>query len=198
MPESIVGLFAEDEGHAAFAGALIRRIGREEGRVLEIRLVSGKGGHGRALDEFRLYQRTVIRSVAAEPDLAVVVIDANCKGWNEARREIGAAVESGFRPPVIVASPDPHVERWYLADPESFHEVVGVSVPRERVKCERDRYKNRLREAIRGGGHIPTLGGVEFAAEIVEVMNLYRAGRGEPSLRAFVNDMRDAVRRLPS
>lgn len=196
MPEFAVGLFAEDRGHAAFVQALVDRIGREEGQTLDLAVVSGQGGHGRALDEFKVYQRAVIRSVTQAPRLVVVAIDANCVGWNEARAAIRDSVEPEFVPPVVVASPDPHVERWYLADPESFHEVVGASAPRERVKCERDRYKNQLRDAVRRGGHVPTLGGIEFAQEIVNAMDLYRAGRSEPSLRAFVNDTRDAVRQL--
>jgi hypothetical protein len=196
MPEPVVGLFVEDRGHAAFVEALVKRIGREGGRSLNLRVITGQCGHGRALDEFKLYQRSVIRSITGTPDFVVVAVDANCKGWNQAKAAILDSVEPDFAPPVVVACPDPHVERWYLADPDSFHQVVGASTPKERLKCERDRYKNQLRDAIRRGGHIPTLGGIEFAGEIVEAMDLYRAGRDEPSLRAFVNDARSAVRRL--
>jgi len=196
MPELIVGLFAEDRGHAEFVVALVKRIAREEGRSPDIRVISGQGGHGRALDEFKVYQRSVIRSITEAPNVVVVAIDANCTPWNEIRVEIRDAVDPDFVPRVVVACPDPHVERWYLADLDSFHQVVGASTRRERVKCERDRYKNQLKDAVRRGGHIPTLGGIEFARELVEAMDLYRAGRGEPSLRAFVNDMKGAIRQL--
>ncbi len=197
MPEFLVGLFAEDRGHAAFLEALVSRIGREEARLApHVRVVSGQGGHGRALDEFRVYQRSVMRSVTQTPRLVVVAIDANCKGWNEARIDARRSVEPQFPTPVVVASPDPHIERWYMADPESFHEVVGAAITQERVKCERDRYKSQLRDAVRRGGHVPTLGGIEFAREIVGAMDLYRAGQNEASLRVFVKDMRDAVRQI--
>lgn len=56
-----------------------------------------------------------------------------------------------------------------------------------RKKCERHRYKTVLARAIVEAGHPPTLGGIEFAREIVEAMDLYRAGRAEASLKHFVD-----------
>ena len=44
MPEITVGLFAEDRGHAEFVDALVRRIGHEEGKSPEVRVISGAGG----------------------------------------------------------------------------------------------------------------------------------------------------------
>ena len=51
-----------------------------------------------------------------------------------------------------------------------------------------------LTEAIRKGNQPATLGGIEFAAELVDAMNLYRAGRSDSSLRAFVDDLRRRLR----
>ena len=81
-----------------------------------------------------------------------------------------------------------------MADPPSFFTVVGVEPHIETIKCERDRYKKLLLEAIRAGGHVPTLGGLEFATELVEAMDLYRAGKREPTLRALVQDVRMLIR----
>jgi hypothetical protein len=191
-----VDLFAEDRSHEEFTRPLIQRLVAEEGGYPVIKVISAQGGHGRAVDEFKVYQRYVVRSLVRSPDLAVVVIDANCRGWNSVRAEIQAAVDPELLPPVVVGCPDPHVERWYMADPESFYEVVGASPAKERTKCDRDRYKALLSEAVLKGRNPPTLGGIEFAREIVRAMNLYRASTGIPSLRAFVNDVRDAARLL--
>ena len=46
---------------------------------------------------------------------------------------------------------------------------------------------------MRSGGHPPTLGGIEFAAELVGEMDLYRAGENEPSLQHFIDDFRQAA-----
>jgi hypothetical protein len=46
-------------------------------------------------------------------------------------------------------------------------------------------------------GEIVTGGGAEFADDIVEVMDLYRAGRAERSLRSFADDLRAALKLLP-
>ncbi|MEK7406676.1 MAG: hypothetical protein AAB225_16480 [Acidobacteriota bacterium] len=83
-----------------------------------------------------------------------------------------------------------------MADPESFARAVGAGPRLLRRKCQPARYKDVLRQAIRSGGHIPTLGGVEFAREIIQAMDLYRAGQNEPSLRAFLNDCKDQIRRI--
>ncbi len=84
-----------------------------------------------------------------------------------------------------------------MADPESFAMVVGVEPPREKAKCERDRYKQQLIQAIRKGGHIPTLGGIEFAQDLVAAMDLYRAGKNDPSLGACIDACRAAIQRMP-
>jgi hypothetical protein len=95
-----------------------------------------------------------------------------------------------------VACPDPHIERWYLADPESFKDVVGHRPTIARKKCARDYYKDALAKVVRKAGYPATLGGIEFAQELVERMDLYRAGRNERSLKAFVDDLRGRLRTL--
>lgn len=95
-----------------------------------------------------------------------------------------------------MACPDPHVERWYLADPESFKTVVGYRPTIAKKKCARDYYKEVLAKAVRKAGHPATLGGIEFAQELVDDMNLYRACKNERSLKAFVDDLRGGLRVL--
>jgi hypothetical protein len=45
-----------------------------------------------------------------------------------------------------------------------------------------------LSRAVVEAGHPPTLGGIEFAREIVDVMHLYHAGRAEASLKHFLDE----------
>jgi hypothetical protein len=194
----VVDLFVEDRAHEELLKPLLRRIAQEETIAVEVRVRSGRGGHSRAIDEFRLYQRLVERGVAAEglPDLVVVGIDGNCTTFARKRDEIRDATEQSFQDRLVAACPDPHVERWYLADPDSFHVVVGHRPTVGRKKCIRDHYKSVLADAVRQAGHPPTLGGIEFAAELVTAMDLYRAGRNDRSLRAFVDDLRGKFRQM--
>lgn len=189
-------LFAEDRAHEDFISALVQRLAQEEGRNLDLRVRWARGGHGRAISELKLYQLTICRGVPglALPDMVVVAIDANCKRFSAAAEEIRGALRPELAPLSAIACPDPHVERWYLADPQSFSHVVGSSPVVEERKCRRDRYKNLLRQAVIDGGHIPTLGGIEFARELANAMDLFAAGRGEPSLKAFVDDVRSRLR----
>ncbi len=128
------------------------------------------------------------------PDLVVVIIDGNCSTSRQKRAEIQQATRPRLLNRLVAGCPNPHVERWFLADPDSFHKVVGYRPAVGREKCERQHYKRLLADAIRKGNQPATLGGLEFAAELVEAMNLYRAGRRDSSLRAFVGDLRRRLR----
>ena len=192
----IVDLFVEDVAHEAFVGALARRIAREEQVALSVQARSARGGHPRALEEFGTYQALVEKGALASraPDLVVVVLDGNCTTSRKKRTEIENVTRPSLVDRVVAGRPNPHVERWFLADPDSFHKVIGYRPVVGREKCERDHYKRLLANAIRSGNQLATLGGIEFAAELVEAMNLYRAGRRDSSLRAFVGDLRGSIR----
>jgi len=112
------------------------------------------------------------------------------------RKEIERATIKSFFGKVVAACPDPHVERWFLADPDSFRTVVGYRPVIGRKKCTRGYYKDLLANAIRQGGHPAPLGGVEFAREIVEMMDLYRASTKDRALKAFLDDLRAALHRF--
>lgn len=185
----VVDLFAEDYAHEAFLSAMIRRIALAVDRSVALRTRWARGGHGRALSELTIYQRMVQKGQAglALPDMLVVAIDANCQTVSKARKAVEAKIEPPFRDRTVVACPDPHVERWFLADPISFTQVVGARPKLGRRKCERDIYKRVLTKVIVEAGHPAGLGGVEFAEEIVSAMDLYRAGKGEKSLKLFVD-----------
>jgi hypothetical protein len=190
----VVDLFVEDRAHEEFLKPLLIRIAREEEVAVEVRVRSARGGHARAVQEFGLFQRLIEKGPVAAPDFVVVGIDGNCVTFPKKRQEILGATSADFRNKVVAACPDPHVERWYLADPDSFHAVVGHRPIVGRKKCLHDYYKRLLADAVRQAGYPPTLGGIEFAAELVADMDLYRAGRNDHSLRAFLDDLRAQLR----
>jgi hypothetical protein len=189
MPE--VDLFAEDRAHELFVTALLRRILGQAGSSIRLNVRCAVGGHGRALAELRTYQRALLKGVAglARPDLLVVVIDANCNRVAEARNTVLGATTAEAAGVTVIACPDPHIERWFFADPAAFARVVGVDQQPGRRKCVRDKYKAMLRDAVSRAGHTPTLGGLEFAQELVREMDFHRAGRNEPSLGALITEI---------
>lgn len=198
MADAVIDLFAEDQAHENFLRALIRRLCDEKGKTIDLRVRSARGGHGQALSEFSLYQRALLSGLAGQerPDLLVVAIDANCSKLTAMQQAVSAQIGDEFRDRTVIATPDPHIERWYIADPKSFAGIVGVQPQLEKRKCDRDRYKQILADAVARAGHISTLGGIEFASELVEGMDLYRAGKAEPSLGMLVKGLSASIKQL--
>ena len=188
----VVDLFVEDHAHEELLKPLLTRVAREEHIGVWARVRSARGGHARAIAEFKLYQRVVVQSTVSNTpaDLVVVAIDGNCSTFAKSRKLIQDATDLTLRDRLVVACPDPHIERWYVADPQSFETIVGHRPSVGSKKCVRDHYKQVLTNAIHRAGHPVMLGGVEFASELVEGMNLYRAGKNDSSLKAFVDDLR--------
>src|SRR5436309_13861100 len=107
-----VVLYCEDSGHEQFSRALLSRVAVEFGLRVDIRTASGRGGHGLALAEFRAWQRAITGSGGIHfeiPDLLVLMIDANCKGWSTVRRDLEGSIESHIFPNCAIGCPDPHV-----------------------------------------------------------------------------------------
>ncbi|MDE2822676.1 MAG: hypothetical protein OXK79_04145 [Chloroflexota bacterium] len=192
-----VDMFVEDRAHEDLLRPLIRRVAQGEGRQLSLQVRSGRGGHGRAIREFKNYQVLASKGLvgSSSPDLLVVGIDGNCTSFAQMRAEIEQATRGEFRHLLVTACPDPHVERWYMADPQSFHEVVGLTPVVGQRKCEREHYKRLLSSAVTEAGHPPTLGGIEFARDLVEKMDFFRAGKTNPSFNAFLQELRGGVKR---
>ena len=186
----VIDLFVEDRAHEGFLLAMLDRLAYEERKEIILHTRSARGGHGRALTEFSLYQESVLKGFAGMiiPDILVIAIDANCKPFNAARNEIEGKVDLKLKDRTIFACPDPHIERWYLADPDSFGKIIGVRPKIGRKKCARDYYKMILSKTLIEAGYPPTLGGIEFAREIVQVMDLFRAGKADRSLKHFIDN----------
>jgi len=155
-----VELFAEDAAHEAFLVPLIKRLAAEKGTSVEIRVCSAVGGHGRAINEFVLFRKLVLSGRSVMPHLIVICIDANCKKYDHARKEIEDHTGELPRDRVVIACPDPHIERWYMADPEGFALAVGAAPPTKKRKCQRDVYKAALANTIRQAGQVALLGGL--------------------------------------
>ena len=184
-----IALFVEDDAHQQVIGALVRRIAAEFNIVARLDWRSAVGGHGKVVTELANYMRDLKRQGSPWPDLIVAATDANCKGLNERGKEIGHLDAPA---PVILAIPDPHIERWLLLDGAAFKALFGTGCDAPDQKCDRGRYKQQLIEAIHTAGTTPLLGGIEYAEDIVKEMNIDRASRLDRSFKRFVEDLRDA------
>ena len=193
-----VGIFAEDQAHKRLLLPLIQRLAREEKVTVRLHVYSATGGHSRVMDEFRLHQRLLERVHNGDrvQDFLVVGIDGNCETWAKVRQRILEETRAPFSERVVVACPDPHIEHWYLVDSAAFKAVVGREPRMSRRKCARDYYKQILSRTVREAGHPSVLGGLEFAAELAEEMNFFRAGKKSSSLKAFVDDCRSKLQLL--
>ncbi len=182
-------LFAEDYGHEAFITALVQRLAHEYGIDVEVIKRSATGGHGKVISEFRSFLRDLSYNVYDIPDLLIIVTDANCKGYVERKREIDE-VNKDFKYFTLAAIPDPHIERWLLLDSAAFKEIFGKGCNAPDKKCERDRYKRSLLDAIRAVGIVPPLGGIEYAEDIVNAMDMERMEGLNASFGRFFKELR--------
>lgn len=190
-----VALIAEDEAHEAFVRALVRRLATEAQVYIALSTVTGRGGSAVAISGLEAYQRALRRTTSI-PALLIVAIDSNCKGWNATQALIKAKIDDGLFTNVAVASPDPHVEKWYLADPVGLQKHFGTLPKAPKDKCVRGIYKHALIDYLVASGNMVTIGGAEFADEIVGAMDLYRAGKNDAALKAFVDSIRNCFKAL--
>lgn len=183
-----VALFVEDNGHRQIIGALVERTAADSGIELRLDWRNARHGHGAVARELSEYLRDLRLQGGHLPDLIIVATDANCRGMNERIRELS---QPDAPPPMIVAVPDPHVERWLLLDGAAFRAVFGKGCDAPDRKCSRHLYKQRLREAISATGINPLFGGVEYADEVMREINIERAARADRSFKRFVDDLRN-------
>jgi hypothetical protein len=185
-------LFCEDSAHESCARALIDRAAAEVGIEVSTRIGAARFGIPRLRQELRAFQAIVARS-GGTPDILVVMIDANAVGPNARRHEIEALIDNAVIPRAVIGTPDPCVERWLLADPVSFASLFDQH-PGLPGTSSRVNWKTLLVEALEAGGEVVTQGGAEFSDEIVQEMDIYRARRADPTIQAFYEDLRAALR----
>lgn len=191
MPE--VSLFVEDYGHEIVVATLVKRIAQEFGIDVSIRPLSVRGGFGKVETELKEYVKALTNLRERLPDLVIVATDANCAGIAERQKRLQKVIEP-IKDRIILAVPDPHVERWLLLDSRAFKAVLGEGCVAPDQKCDRDRYKQLLAEAVQSAGQIPLLGGMEHAEDIVREMRL-TARRPRHELDAFVYELRTWCKR---
>lgn len=181
-----IALFVEDFAHQKVIGALVQRLADESCIDVQFNWRSAVRGHGRVVRELRDYLRDLRGQGSPLPDLIIVATDANCRGLNERVREMDQTTTPA---PMILAIPDPHIERWLLLDSAAFKTAVGRGCDAPDRKCDRDLYKRRLAAAIHAAGIMPSLGGIEFAEDIVQSMDINRAKRADRSFQRFVDPL---------
>lgn len=188
-----IALFVEDHTHKEFLAALLQRLATEADVQVRMDWRNARRGHGAVVQELKQFLRDLMLGRDNLPDLIVVATDANCKGLVERLRQITVVTEKAAVP-TVCAVPDPHIERWLLADSAAFKAVFGRGCAAPDAKCERSRYKKMLVDAIRASGIAPSLGGIEFADDIVNAMDLARASGADASLARFIQEMRAAFK----
>ena len=177
-----ISLFVEDQAHQDFLTVLTDRFAEEYNVKINIKAYSVRGGHGRVIKELRQYQQNLQRNRENLPDLIIVGTDGNCRKPSEREREINLAISEDFAHLVISAIPDPHIERWLLLDSAAFRIVFGRGCPAPDQKCERDRYKRLLLNAIYEAGIVLFSTDLEYIVDLVKAMNLQRMGQTDDSI----------------
>ena len=195
---ALVDVFVEDRAHEELLRPLLARVAAEEGCAAKPRIRCARGGSSRAIDEMRFTQDLIASATMgiAMPDVFLVGIDGNCTTSAKKRGEIRQRSRVEFRDRLVIACPDPHVERWYMADPDSFHTVVGARPVVGKDKCQRNHYVQLLSTTVAAAGHPQTLGGIEWARDLVGGMDLYRAAKNDAALGHFLDDLRSKLRTL--
>lgn len=193
-----IGYFLEDIGHRNFLVSLTKRIAQEsldpEQRTeLEHVVRNAGGGKGRVMKELGDFLRAAARRQESSPPILVVAIDGNCQGYSEKRREIEeVSSRYSYQGQLVCAIPDPHVERWYIADGDAFQRVTkGANPAVPPYKCERGHYKKVIADAV--GLALP-LGGAELGAGIAAELDLYKAQQQDRSLKHFVEQIQATLR----
>lgn len=191
MNEKVIAAFGEDSAHRMVVGPLIAKVAQEQGVAVRVDWRNARGGYPRVSSELRDYLRDLSRQ-REQPDLVVIATDANCKGVAQRTSELPLD-----QAPVgtVLAIPDPHIERWLLVDGAAFRAVLGRGCQAPDQKCARDRYKSLLLQAVIDAGVEPSLGGVEYAEDLIATMDLDRAASADASLRRFVEDLRRELKK---
>ena len=191
-------LFCEDSFHEAFIVPLALRVAREVGIEVKCKIRTSRGGLPRMAGELVTLLRDVKTMKETLPSALIIVADGNCKGVAGRRKEFSSeALISQLGEQVVYAVPNPHIERWMMVDPQAFKKVFGTgcrALPA--VKCVKGEYKRILREEFRNADFVPALGGREYAAEIIEAMDLDRASREDNAFSDCVKSLRGLMNRL--
>ena len=190
-----IALFLEDVGHERFIGAFIERLADEVDARVQLEVRNARGGASQLDQQFMQFLKDNV-TLDQRLNLVVVIRDTDCVGVERVKtRYLGLVRDAYYSGDVVIGAPEPHIECWYLSDPSALQRVLRAdtqaTVPDS--KCGRDRFKRKLSEVIEDAHVAPLLGGIEYAEDIVEEMDIYRACSNVPSLDTFVRDLRRAL-----
>lgn len=189
-----IALFVEDYGHETLLQSLLNRLATDHAVAVKIIPRSTRGGHGRVEREFKLFVRDLLAANRRLPDLIVAATDANCEGYRSRKKRMAEAAQE-VTDSVVYCIPDPHLERWLLLDSAAFKKVLGKGCAAPDQKCDRDRYKKLLIDAVLDAGLKPQVGGIEHAADLVSEMDLDQMARKDDSFRELLETLRERFRR---
>lgn len=188
-------MILEDVAQEALLCPLVHRIAVDEGVALRPRVMAARGGIGKVLGQLAELGRACAEGCVAVPDGVLVCVDANCRGFVERRKAV-VAKAGVLEDRLIVAIPDPHIERWYLLDAHAFKNVVGQGCKAPDDKCLKDRYKTLLIEAVENAGVEPLLGGIEHAGELAKAIDVAKIARSDASFGHFRDALRGWLKRF--
>ena len=196
-----IACFLEDAAQDSLIPALFSRILRERKLPEEqyhIYTLYNRGGASlRAYTDYLLETK---RDPSKKVDLLIVGSDANCKGVTKRREWITSQTYGlDLAPDIIPAVPDPHIERWYLLDLPALSKVSGVELSGglPTLKCNKDVYKNLLKEVFLSSGIEPPLGGAEYGKLLADHMDLYSSGKKEHSFAEYISAVGDWLKIHP-
>ena len=197
-----VGYFLEDRGHEIILKAFVTRVANEKGLKRGDWLDDVRAATcGKSIEAYKIFLKDISRLDKPIPfDILIIASDGNCSGYTEKKQQLLKYAEKTQFPQLdilVFAIPDPHIERWYLNDPEGFNQAIGsgalpVLPP---YKCEKGRYKKVMRDAVASSDVKSQFGGYEYGGKIVDAMNLYRALKNDASLKHFIDDLKDVFTR---
>ena len=198
-----IGYFLEDRGHENLLKAFVARVAKEKGLkpgdwLDEVRAATS----GKSIQAYRNFLKDIIYKDRPIPfHILIVGSDGNCMGYLDKKNQLlGYAEKAKFpRPDILIfAIPDPHIERWYLDDPQGFNKAIGSgALPvLPQYKCEKGLYKKVMRDVIASSDVKPQFGGYEYGEKIVEEMDLYGAIKADNSLKHFIDDLSSALTRI--
>ncbi len=190
-----VVMFLEDIAHEKLLRGFVNRAATELGVPIQIRVRNATHG-SRVWPELRQTIQAIQKGKDPLPDLFLVAIDANCKGFQTVRHQIEQELEP-LSIPLVCAIPDPHIERWYLEDLKAWKQILPGAKPQQlSYKCEQDRYKKYLKECILAAGVKPTLGGAEYGLDLAQTIDVYQLGKQDPSFKHFWDELKSELKRL--
>lgn len=191
MDKLKVLIFVEDVAQENLIRTLFCRIAEESGLDsvrLDVQVPYSRGGASiKALKDYlNDYPNDTV-------DCFVLGSDGNCKGFTKKKQILEKNLQKyGALDRTILAIPDPHIERWYVVDPQALSEAVGSSIGNysPKHKCDKGHYKKILKEAILSADVEPLQGGAEYGQDIGEVLDLYKSCKEDSGFKFFFEQVK--------